>query len=186
MVTEKAWQYLNEFKTPRLIAVNKLDRENSDFYAIIENIKNKLKINPLVMQIPIGREATLPELLTWLKMRGFVFSGNEAGDFMRQIYQIPAKSRQQPCVRNRLKTLLKHRKSCWKITEGQELSAEEISSAIKKGIVNKTLIPVLCVSALSNIGIKTAMDALVEYLPSPLDREAIEVNDPKTKEKKKL
>jgi elongation factor G len=187
VVTEKVWQYLNEFKTPRLIVVNKLDRENSDFYAIIENIKNKLKINPLVMQIPIGKEADFTGIVDLVKMKGFVFSDNETGDFKEG--DIPDSCKEQAtALRQKLIEDIAETQEelLEKFLDGQELSAEEINSSIKKGIINKTLIPMLCVSALTNIGIKTAMDALVEYLPSPLDREAIEVMDPKTKEKKKL
>ena len=187
VITEKVWHYLNEFKLPRLIVINKLDRENSDFYATLDNIKNKLKINPLALQIPIGREAEFKGVVDLVKMKGFVFTDDESGDFKES--EIPDDCREQAAAQRQkmIEDIAEaHEELLEKFLDGQELSPEEISIGIKKGILNQTLIPVLCGSALSNIGIKTIMDAVVEYLPSPLDRGALEVLDLKTKEKKKL
>jgi len=183
VITEKVWHYLNEFKIPRMIVINKLDRENSDFFATVENIKSKLKINPLVMQIPIGKEADFTGIVELVKMKGFVFSDNESGDYkegdISESYKEQAGSLRQKLIEDVAEA---HEELLEKFLDGQELTAEEINIGIKKGILNQTLVPVLCGSAMSNVGIRTIMDAVVEYLPSPLDRDALDVIDPQTNE----
>ncbi len=187
VVTEKVWQYLNEFKIPRIIVINKLDRENSDFYNIVDNIKATLKINPLVLQIPIGKESGFKGTVDLVKMKGYVFADDESGDFKEG--EIPEDGKDN-AARLRQKLIEdvaeSHEELLEKYLEGQELSAEEIGTGIKKGIQNQSLIPLLCGSAINNIGIKLIMDAVAEYLPSPIERGTVEVLNPKTKEDIKL
>jgi elongation factor G len=187
VITEKVWQYLNEFKIPRIIVINKLDRENTDFYNTLENIKKTLRIKPLVMAIPIGKEAGFKGVVDLAKMKGYVFADDGSGNFSES--EIPADCRdsateyRQKLIEDIAET---NEQLVEKYLEGQELTSEEIASGIKTGIINQSLIPVICGSAIQNTGVKMIMDTVADYLPSPLERAAIEVIEPKTKEQKTL
>ncbi len=187
VITEKVWHYLSEFKIPRIIVINKLDRENTDFYSTLDNIKKTLKIKPLVMFIPIGKEAGFKGVVDLVKMKGYLFADDGSGNFSES--EIPADCKEsaiefrQKMIEDIAET---NEQLVEKYLEGQELSSEEIASGIKTGIINQSLIPAVCGSALQNTGIKMIMDTIADYLPSPLERAAIEVIDPKTNEPKTL
>ncbi len=187
VITEKVWQYLNEFKIPRIIVINKLDRENTDFYNTLENIKKTLRIKPLVMVIPIGKEAGFKGVVDLVKMKGYVFADDGSGNFSES--EIPADCKdsateyRQKLIEDIAET---NEQLVEKYLEGQELTSEEIAGGIKTGIINQSLIPVICGSAIQNTGVKMIMDTVADYLPSPLERAAIEVIEPKTKEQKTL
>jgi elongation factor G len=187
VITEKVWQYLNEFKIPRIIVINKLDRENTDFYNTLENIKKTLRIKPLVMFIPIGKEAGFKGVVDLVKMKGYVFADDSSGNFSEN--EIPADCKDSATeLRQKLIEDIAETKEelLEKYLDGQELSSEEIAGGIKTGIINQSLIPVICGSAMQNTGIKMIMDTMADYLPSPLERAAIEVIEPKTKEQKTI
>ena len=187
VITEKVWQYLNEFKIPRIIVINKLDRENTDFYNTLENIKKTLKIKPVVMSIPIGKEAGLKGVVDLVKMKGYTYATDGSGNFTEG--EIPEDCRdsateyRQKLIEDIAET---NEQLVEKYLEGQELTAEEIAGGIKTGIINQSIVPVVCGSAIQNNGIRMIMDYLADYLPSPLERSAIEVIDVKTKEQKTL
>ena len=187
VITEKVWHYLSEFKIPRIIVINKLDRENTDFYSTLDNIKKTLKIKPLVMFIPIGKEAGFKGVVDLVKMKGYLFADDGSGNFNES--EIPADCKEsaiefrQKMIEDIAET---NEQLVEKYLEGQELSSEEIASGIKTGIINQSLIPAVCGSALQNTGVKMIMDTIADYLPSPLERAAIEVIDPKTNEPKTL
>ena len=187
VITEKVWQYLNEFKIPRIIVINKLDRENTDFSNALENIKKTLRIKPLVMFIPIGKEAGFKGVVDLVKMKGYVFADDGSGNFSES--EIPADCKdsateyRQKLIEDIAET---NEQLLEKYLEGQELTSEEIAGGIKTGIINQSLIPVICGSAIQNTGVKMIMDTVADYLPSPLERAAIEVIEPKTKEQKTL
>ena len=187
VITEKVWHYLSEFKIPRIIVINKLDRENTDFYSTLDNIKKTLKIKPLVMFIPIGKEAGFKGVVDLVKMKGYLFADDGSGNFSES--EIPADCKEsaiefrQKMIEDIAET---NEQLVEKYLEGQELSSEEIASGIKTGIINQSLIPAVCGSALQNTGVKMIMDTIADYLPSPLERAAIEVIDPKTNEPKTL
>jgi elongation factor G len=187
VITEKVWQYLNEFKIPRIIVINKLDRENTDFYNTLENIKKTLKIKPVVMSIPIGKEAGLKGVVDLVKMKGYTYATDGSGNFTEG--DIPEDCRdsateyRQKLIEDIAET---NEQLVEKYLEGQELTAEEIAGGIKTGIINQSIVPVVCGSAIQNNGIRMIMDYLADYLPSPLERSAIEVIDVKTKEQKTL
>ena len=187
VITEKVWQYLNEFKIPRIIVINKLDRENTDFSSTLENIKDRLRIKPLVLHIPIGKEANFNGVIDLVKMKGYIFADDDSGNFSES--EIPADCKDSATeLRQKLIEDIAETKEelLEKYLEGQELSSEEIAGGIKTGIINQSLIPVICGSAMQNTGIKMIMDTMADYLPSPLERAAIEVIEPKTKEQKTI
>jgi elongation factor G len=187
VITEKVWQYLNEFKIPRIIVINKLDRENTDFYSTMDNIKKTLRIKPLVMFIPIGKEAGFKGIVDLVKMKAYIFADDGSGNFSES--EIPADCRESAAeFRQRLIEDIAetNEQLVEKYLEGQELSSEEIANGIKAGIINQSLIPVICGSAMQNTGIKMIMDVVADYLPSPLERAAIEVIEPKTNEQKTI
>ena len=187
VITEKVWQYLNEFKIPRIIVINKLDRENTDFSNALENIKKTLRIKPLVMFIPIGKESGFKGVVDLVKMKGYIFANDGSGNFSES--EIPADCKdsatefRQKMIEDIAET---NEQLVEKYLEGQELTSEEIAGGIKTGIINQSLIPVICGSAIQNTGVKMIMDTVADYLPSPVERAAIEVIEPKTKEQKTL
>lgn len=187
VITEKVWQYLNEFNIPRMIVINKLDRENTDFYASLDNIKKTLKIKPLVMFMPIGKEAGFRGIVDLVKMKGYIFADDGSGNYSE--IEIPDDCREtatefrQKLIEDIAET---NEQLVEKYLEGQELSPEEIIGGIKTGVRSQSLIPLVCGSATQNIGIKLIMDALADHLPSPLERSAITVFDAKTNEQKSI
>ena len=139
------------------------------------------------MFIPIGKEAGFKGVVDLVKMKGYIFADDGSGNFSES--EIPADCKdsatefRQKLIEDIAET---NEQLVEKYLEGQELSSEELAGGIKTGIINQSLIPVICGSGIHNTGVKMIMDTVADYLPSPLERAAIEVVEPKTKEQKTI
>jgi elongation factor G len=186
VITEKVWQFLKDHKIPTLIYVNRLDRENTDFYATLDSIKNILKIKLTPLQAPIGSDSNFKGLVDLIKMKGFEFVNDESGNVSD--CEIPEElSENVEEMRQKLIEDIAEssEKLLEKYLEGQELSSDEINEAIKIGIRDCGLYGVMCGSGIKNFGARQLLDFVVQAFPSPLDKEEIEIIDPKTNELKK-
>jgi elongation factor G len=171
--TEKVWEYADELSLPRIVFINKMDRERSDFFAVIDSITNKLRKKVTACYLPIGKEDGFNGVIDLFTMKALIFNDTN-GKFQRE--DIPADMLDQ--AESYRETLVEDIAECDeglmdKYLEGGELSVDELTDGLRKGVISGELIPVTCGSAIKNIGIIPLMDMIANYLPSPLDRGAI-------------
>ena len=184
--SETVWRQADKYGVPRVCFVNKMDKMGADFYFTVETIINRLGAKPLVMQLPIGAEADFKGVVDLLSMKAFVWEGDSKGDVTLganyETQEIPAdlvekaKEYREKLVETVAETddvLLE------KFFGGEEISIDEIKAAIRKLVVNNEIYPVYCGSAFKNRGIQPMLDAVVDFLPNPLDVGAIEAHDPR-------
>ncbi len=163
--TELTWQYANDYALPRLVLVNKLDRENTSFDQALESLRSHFGNSVVPLQMPLGEQANFRGVIDLVTRKGYTFEGGNKV----QTVPIPAEVQAQldtyreqllECAVESDDTIME------KFLEGEELSDEEVLSVVQKSIRGGTLIPVLCASASKNIGVQTALDVIVDYLPS--------------------
>ena len=181
--TEKVWEYADDFSLPRMIFVNKMDRERADFFRVVDSVKKKLGKKATPLFLPIGAEESFTGLIDLLNMKALIFEGNK-GAF--KTTDIPAdmaenaKSYRDSMVEDIAEgdeALMD------KYLEAGELSLDELKSGLRRAVVAGDLIPVICGSALKTIGIRPLMDLIVACMPSPLDRGAVSGTIPGKDEK---
>ena len=176
--TETVWRQANEYKVPRMIFVNKMDKMGADFVYSMDTIDKRLGANAKAIAWPIGAESEFNGIVDILNRKAYHFDGNEHEDYTE--IEIP----------DDLKDLIEQKRQelieaavefdddlMMAYLDGAELSVEDIKRAIRKGCLAAQFFPVMCGSALSNMGVKFALDAVIDYLPSPLDVEAIDCID---------
>ena len=166
--TELTWQYADERKLPRIVLVNKLDRENTSFDQALDSLRAQFGLKVVPLQIPIGEQASFKGVVDLVKRKGYTFEG---GNKVQEV-TIPAELQERiNTYRDQLieSAVESDDEIMEKYLDEQELSDDEIISVVKKGTSNGTLIPVLCGSASKNIGIQTLLDSIVDYLPSAAD-----------------
>jgi len=183
VITEKLWQILKSHKIPTVIFINKLDRENTDFYAVLDAVKNTLGINLTPLSIPIGKEAGFSGVVDLVKMKGLRFAPDDSGSLSEGDIPADMSERVEELRQQLIENIAESDESLLeKYLEGGELSIDEISATMTTGIKGANLVGVMCGCAIKNQGVQLLMDFIVQNLPSPLDRAEIEVLDPKTGE----
>jgi elongation factor G len=171
--TEQVWSYCEEGELPRLIVINRMDRENVDFVKVVDQIQSKFGRKCLPIQLPIGAHTTFQGVVDLLKMKGYTGSNSQEGDIPAGL-QEQAKSMREKLVESIAETedsLLE------KYLGGEELSQEALFTALRQAVVSGKLVPILVSSGLQNIGVLNLMDAIVTYLPAPKEREVLTVGD---------
>lgn len=169
--SETVWRQANRYKVPRIIFVNKLDRIGADYFSVISDVNNKLKGNAVAMQLPVGASEefkSIIDLLT-MKMASFGEDANIAEVIWSDVpeqYLDKAKELREKIVEKaaELDDALAE-----KFLNEEEISIDEIKSAIRKGVIERKITPAFCGTAFKNKGIQLVLDAVVDYLPSPLD-----------------
>lgn len=182
--SETVWRQANKYGVPRMVFVNKMDRIGANFFNVESQIKNRLKANPVPINIPIGSEENFKGVIDLITMKAYVWN-NEALGVTYDIEEIPqelledAKLYREKLVEaaaEQIEVLMD------KYLGGEELSVEEIKEGIKVGCHNMSLIPMLCGSSFKNKGVQTLLDAVVDFLPSPTEVVDIKGIDVKTEE----
>ncbi len=166
--TELTYQYANERNLPRMILVNKLDRENTSFDQALDSLRRQFGTRVVPLQIPIGEQANFKGVVDLVSQKGYTFEGGN------KVQEISIPPDLQESIGNYREQLIEAAVESddaimEKFLEGEELSNEEILSVVEKGTCTGQLVPVLCGSATRNIGIQTLLDAIVDYLPSAAD-----------------
>jgi elongation factor G len=174
--TETVWRQANRYKVPRMCFVNKMDRIGADFYRTVDMVKNRLEATPAVLHLPVGAggpESNKPfvGLVDLVKMKALIWRDEELGAKWDEV-DIPAEMVEEANQYREelLETIatsddeLMH-----KYLDGEELSEAEIKRAIRKGTLAFDFVPILCGSAFKNKGVQPMLDAVIDYLPSPLD-----------------
>ncbi|NYD85513.1 elongation factor G [Cellulomonas oligotrophica] len=183
--SETVWRQADKYDVPRICFVNKMDKLGADFYFTVDTIVNRLKAKPLVIQLPIGSENDFIGVVDLVEMRALVWRGETALGEKYEIEDIPA-DLQEKAEQYRSELLEAVAETSDELLEkflgGEELTVAEIKAGIRQLTVSSTAYPVLCGSAFKNKGVQPMLDAVIDYLPTPLDVAAVEGHDVKDAE----
>jgi elongation factor G len=185
--SETVWRQADKYDVPRICFVNKMDKLGADFYFTVDTIINRLGAKPLVIQIPIGAESTFEGVVDIVQMKALTWRGDVEMGAKYEIEAIPADLQEKADHYRQilLETVAETDEALMeKYFGGEELTEAEIKGAIRKLTVNSEIYPVLCGSAFKNKGVQPMLDAVIDYLPSPLDVPAIEGSNPNNEEEK--
>ena len=173
--SETVWRQANKYHVPRIIFVNKMDRVGANFYNVEQQVKDRLKANPVPIQIPIGAEDDFKGVIDLVTMKALIWDDSK-GPSAPETVEIPAELREKAqeyrdkmieAVADTDEALME------KYFNGEELSIEEIKKGIKKGCLSLSFFPMLCGTAFKNKGVHPLLDAVVDYLPAPDEVPAI-------------
>ncbi len=188
--SETVWRQADKYDVPRICFVNKMDKLGADFYYTVDTIVKRLGAKPLVLQLPIGFENTFEGVVDLVEMRALTWRGDSKGDVQMgakyEIEEIPADlvEKANEYRQQLLETVAESDDALLeKFFSGEELTVAEIKGAIRKMTIASELYPVLCGSAFKNRGVQPMLDAVVDYLPSPLDVPDMVAHDPRDEEK---
>jgi elongation factor G len=179
--SEQVWRQADKYDVPRICFVNKMDKLGADFYFTVQTIKDRLGAKPLVIQLPIGAEDSFEGIVDLVEMNAKVWTGETKLGEKYEVTEIPAdlKEKAEQYRQELLETVAESDEALLeKFFGGEELTIDEIKGAIRKLTVASELYPVLCGSAFKNKGVQPMLDAVVDYLPSPLDVENVEGHVP--------
>ena len=189
--SETVWRQADKYDVPRVCFVNKMDKLGADFYFTVDTIKDRLGAEPLVIQLPIGAENDFIGVVDLVEMRALVWPGDAKGDVTLgakyEVREIPADMAEKAAE---YRTALVERVAeaddalMEKYLGGEELTTEEIKAGIRTLTISSELYPVMCGSAFKNRGVQPMIDAVVDYLPSPLDVPAMEGHAPGNEDEK--
>jgi elongation factor G len=185
--SETVWRQADKYDVPRICFVNKMDKLGADFYFTVDTIIKRLGAKPLVIQIPIGAEASFEGMVDIVQMKALTYRGDTEMGAKYEIEEIPAdlKEKADHYRTILLETVAETDEALMeKYFAGEELTVAEIKGAIRKLTVSSTLYPILCGSAFKNKGVQPMLDAVIDYLPSPLDVPAIVGSNPRDEEEK--
>ncbi len=189
--SETVWRQADRYQVPRIVFVNKLDRVGSDFSAVVEQIRKRLEAKPLVLQLPLGKEAGFSGVIDLIKMKSIVWDlqsatesiddGNkyEEKDIPKEYLEKASKYREKL-----LETLAEvDEEILGKYVHSESIELEELKKAIRKNTIAGKIFPVFCGAAVKNKGIQPLLNGIVDYLPSPLNLGGVRGENPLTKEK---
>ncbi len=173
--SEQVWRQADKYDVPRICFVNKMDKLGADFYFTVQTIKDRLGARPLVIQLPIGAENDFEGIVDLVENNAKVWKGETKLGEEYEVVEIPEDLKEKAAQYRQelLETVAESDEALLeKFFGGEDLTIEEIKGAIRKMTVNSELYPVLCGSAFKNKGVQPMLDAVIDYLPSPLDVEA--------------
>ena len=184
--SETVWRQADKYNVPRVCFVNKMDKLGADFYYTVKTIIDRLKATPLVIQLPIGAENDFEGVIDLVEMKALTWRGEVDLGASYDIEDIPAEM-QAKADEYRAKIIEAVAETSDELMEkyfgGEEFTTEEIKAGIRKLTINSDAYPILCGSAFKNKGVQPMLDAVLDYLPSPLDVPPVEGMDPKDEEK---
>jgi len=178
--SETVWRQANKYGVPRLAFVNKMDRVGANFESVVAQIRTKLGANAVPLQIPIGSEDKFRGIIDLVQMKALIFN-DEALGAKYEIEEIPAELRKEANhYRDKMVESIseQHDDLLEKYLNGQQLEVGELKAALRKAAIAGKITPVVCGSAFKNKGVQPLLDAVVDYLPSPVDIEAIKGINP--------
>ena len=181
--SENVWRQADEYKVPRMAYVNKMDIMGADFYNVVDMMKERLQCNAVPIQLPIGAEDEFKGIIDLLEMKAYIYNNDLGTDI--SVIDVPADM--QDKAEEYREALLESvaeldEELMEKYFEGEELTIDEIKKAIRKGTIANQIVPVCCGTSYRNKGVQKLLDAVVDYMPSPLDIPAIKGVNPDTEE----
>ena len=183
--SETVWHQADKYRVPKMAFVNKMDRIGSDFFGTVRMMVDRLGANPLITQIPIGAEDRFIGVIDLIRSKGIVWDESSLGAEFKEI-SIPKEMEEEASLhRSRLIESIAELDDhlTEKYLNGEEISESEMKAALRRASISMKAVPVLCGAALRNQGIQPLLDAIVDYLPSPLDIPPIEGTNPATGER---
>ena len=181
--TETVWRQADEYKVPRMAYVNKMDITGADFYRVIKMMKERLHTNAVAIELPIGKENTFRGIVDLMKMEADVYY-DDMGKDMR-VEPIPEDMQElaEEYHANMIESIAETDEDLFeKYCNGDEISVDELKAALRKATIENKIVPVVCGTSYKNKGVQKLLDAVIDYMPSPLDIPAIKGINPKTGE----
>ncbi|HNE79107.1 MAG TPA: elongation factor G [Flavobacteriales bacterium] len=179
--SETVWRQANKYKVPRIGFVNKMDRSGADFFNVVKQIRERLGANPIPLQVPIGAEANFKGVVDLVNNRGMVWNEHDQGMTWNEV-PIPddLKETVEEWRAKLIEAVAESDDSLMEkfFNDPNSLTEAEIMNAIRKSTISMSITPVLCGSSFKNKGVQTMLDAVMAYLPSPVDIEAVTGTDP--------
>lgn len=184
--SETVWHQADKYKVPRLCFINKMDKLGADFRMTIKSIEDRLGARCAIMVVPIGRENTFKGIIDLLTRKTFIWHTDDLGAHPEESDEIPAELKDE--VEKSRKELVEKISETddvliEKFLNGEEPTVEELKAALRRAVIAYKLVPIYCGTSLRNKGVQPVLDAVVDYLPSPLDLPPVEGTHPKTEEK---
>ena len=176
--TETVWRQANKYKVPRMIYVNKMDITGADFYNCLEQLKTRLNTNGVAIELPIGKESEFIGLIDLVNMKALIYK-DDLGKIIEET-EIPEDMKE---LAEKHRTALieavaeQDEELMMKYLEGEELTVEEIKKGLRIGTIKNKIVPVCCGSSYKNKGIQQLLDAVIDYLPTPLDIDDVKGTD---------
>ena len=180
--SETVWRQADKYGVPRICFCNKMDRIGANFFRCLDMISDRLGARPLALQLPIGSEAEFRGVVDLLNMNAIIYTGDTA-DSPIEIQEIPAelKDKAEEYHHNLVETAVEQDEQAMEdYLEGKEVSVETLKKCIRKGTLAQDFVPVFCGTAFKNKGVQPLLDAVIDYLPSPVDIPAIKGINPNT------
>ena len=181
--SETVWRQADKYQVPRMAYVNKMDIMGADFYRVVDMMIDRLKCNAVPIQLPIGAEETFKGIIDLVEMKAYVYYDDLGKDI--RVEEIPEDMKEK--AQEYHDSLIEHvaeqdEALMEKYFAGEELTIEEIKACIRKSTLANTMVPVTCGTSYKNKGVQKLLDAIVDYMPSPLDVPAIKGVNPETGE----
>jgi elongation factor G len=170
--SETVWRQANRYGVPRIAYVNKMDRDGANFYEVFDQIKERLGARAVALQVPIGAEADFKGVVDLIEMKAAFYTDDDKVGSRYQMVEIPAdlQAKAEEFRATLLEAVAETDDALMeKFFAGEEISVDEIHEAIRKATVRNDIVPVICGSSYKNKGVQPMLDAVVRYLPSPLD-----------------
>ena len=185
--SETVWRQANKYNVPRMCFVNKMDRIGADFYRCVEMIKDRLGSTPLVMQLPIGSESNYEGLIDLIQMKEVIWKEESLGaEFEYREIRDDLKAEAEKYRSELIESAVEQDDEVMEqYLEGNEPDVDTIKKCIRKGVLDQSFVPVLNGTAFKNKGVQPLLDAVVDFMPSPTDVEAIKGINPETEEEMK-
>ncbi|HJA35639.1 MAG TPA: elongation factor G [Firmicutes bacterium] len=181
--SETVWHQADKYHVPRMVYINKMDTMGADFYRAVEMMKDRLKCNPVPIQLPIGCEDTFKGIIDLVEMKAYVYYDDLGKDIRCE--EIPADLKEQADEyhAHMIESISEYDDAIMEAyLEGEEISVKDIKAALRKAVLDVKIIPVTCGTSYRNKGVQKLLDAIVDYMPSPLDKKAIQGINPDTEE----
>lgn len=182
--SETVWRQADKYHVPRICFVNKMDKIGADFMMVVQDVKEKLGVKPAIMCLPMGQESAFKGIVMLLERKAIVWEGDETGA-KYTISDVPAemKDEVEEYRAKLVEQIAEHDEAVVEqYLEGKEIDINDLKRGLRKAVINYDLVPIFCGTSLRNKGVQPLLDAVVEYLPSPVDISEIKGTNPNTGE----
>jgi elongation factor G len=183
--TETVWRQADKYRVPRIVYVNKMDRVGADFYRCLDMLRDRLGAHPVAVQLPIGREDQYRGIIDLIEQTGYVWDENDE-TLGKEFEKVPIPADMAAHVAEYREKMIEglaevDEHLMEKYVHGETITTEELKAAARKGTMAMTLFPVICGASFKNKGVQALLEAVIDYLPSPLDIPAMQGINPETR-----
>ena len=181
--SETVWHQADKYHVPRMVYINKMDTMGADFYHAVDMMKDRLKCNPVPIQLPIGSEDTFKGIVDLVEMKAYVYYDDLGKDIRCEEIPADLKEKADEYHAHMIESISEYDDAIMEAyLEGEEISIKDIKAALRKAVLDVKIIPVTCGTSYRNKGVQKLLDAIIDYMPSPLDKKAIDGINPDTDE----